>query len=88
MMDFENGDFTINQAYIDRVKEIIDYAYNDGMYVIVNDHWDGGWWGMFGSASEETVQKHGIFINQCGHSLLLHTKIMTTILYLKAATRK
>jgi endoglucanase len=24
------------------------------MYVIINDHWDGGWWGMFGSASEET----------------------------------
>ena len=24
------------------------------MYVIINDHWDGSWWGMFGSATEET----------------------------------
>ena len=25
------------------------------MYVILNDHWDGGWWGMFGSESKETA---------------------------------
>lgn len=54
MMDFETGDYTINSAYLDRVEEIVGYARNAGMYVIVNDHWDGGWWGMFGSASEET----------------------------------
>lgn len=54
MMDFENGDYTINKAYLDRVEEIVNYALNADMYVIVNDHWDGGWWGMFGSASEET----------------------------------
>ena len=22
---------------------------NDEMYVIINIHWDGGWWGMFGA---------------------------------------
>lgn len=54
MMDFENGDYTINQAYIDRVGEIIDYAIAADMIVIINDHWDGGWWGMFGSATEAT----------------------------------
>lgn len=54
MMDFETGDYTINSAYLDRVEEIVGYARNAGMYVIINDHWDGGWWGMFGSASEET----------------------------------
>lgn len=53
-MDFESGDYTIGQDYLDRVEEIINYALNEDMYVIVNDHWDGGWWGMFGSASEET----------------------------------
>ncbi|MCR5623749.1 MAG: glycoside hydrolase family 5 protein, partial [Lachnospiraceae bacterium] len=52
MMDFENGDYTINEAYLARVKEIVDYAYNDEMYVIINDHWDGGWWGMYGSADK------------------------------------
>lgn len=53
-MDFENGDYTIGEDYLNRVEEIINYARNEGMYVIVNDHWDGGWWGMFGSADEAT----------------------------------
>jgi len=51
-MNYEDGDYTINQSYLDRVGEIIDYAINADMFVIVNDHWDGGWWGMFGSATE------------------------------------
>jgi endoglucanase len=52
MMDFESGDYTIAEDYLARVKEIVDYAYAADMYVIVNDHWDGGWWGLFGSADE------------------------------------
>ena len=40
MMDYENGDYTINEAYLDRVEEIINYALAADMYVIVNDHWD------------------------------------------------
>jgi len=51
-MDFESGDFTINDAYLDRVEEIINYALNEDMYVIVNNHWDHGWWSMFGHPSE------------------------------------
>ena len=51
---YETGDYTIDELYLDRVDEIIGYAIDADMYVIVNDHWDGGWWGMFGSASEET----------------------------------
>jgi endoglucanase len=54
MMNFEEGDYTIAEAYLDRVEEIVNYARNEDMYVIINDHWDGGWWGMFGSVSEET----------------------------------
>jgi endoglucanase len=56
-MDYESGDYTISDAYLDRVEEIINYARNEGMYVIINDHWDGGWWGMFGSADEATQEK-------------------------------
>ena len=47
-MDFENGGFTINDAYLDRVEEIINFALNEDMFVIVNNHWDHGWWSMFG----------------------------------------
>lgn len=53
-MNFESGDYTIGEEYLNRVAEIVDYARNADMYVIINDHWDGGWWGMFGSATEET----------------------------------
>lgn len=52
-MDFESGDYTIGEAYLDRVEEIINYARNASMYVIINDHWDGSWWGMFGSSEKE-----------------------------------
>ncbi len=52
--NYQDGDYTINESYLDRVEEIMNYALNEGMYVIINDHWDGGWWGMFGSESEET----------------------------------
>ena len=48
------GDYTISPVYLDRVEEIVNYALDAGMFVIVNDHWDGGWWGMFGSDTEAT----------------------------------
>lgn len=56
-MNFESGDYTIREDWFARVEEIVGYAMNENMYVIVNDHWDGSWWGMFGSATAETRQK-------------------------------
>lgn len=34
---------TINQKWMARVKEIVDYCLDEGLFVILNDHWDGGW---------------------------------------------
>jgi aryl-phospho-beta-D-glucosidase BglC (GH1 family) len=34
---------TIDAAWMARVKQVVDYAYNQQMYVILNIHWDGGW---------------------------------------------
>lgn len=48
------GDYTIDADYMDRVEEVVRYVRKAGMYVIINDHWDGGWYGMFGSESAET----------------------------------
>lgn len=39
--DAEN--MTIDPAWLARVKEIVDYCIADGLYVFINDHWDGGW---------------------------------------------
>lgn len=52
-MDSEDGTYTINEKYLGRVEEIVNYALNCGMYVIVNDHWDNQWWGQFGACKED-----------------------------------
>ena len=52
--NLSEGDYTISPAYLARVKEVVDYARHADMYVILNDHWDGGWWGMFGSDDKAT----------------------------------
>ena len=36
-------ELTIDPVWMNRVKEIVDYCINDGLYVVLNDHWDGGW---------------------------------------------
>ncbi len=51
-MNFESGDYTIDERLMNRVEEIVNYALDAGMFVIINDHWDGGWWGMFGAQDE------------------------------------
>ena len=35
-----NEDYTISDIWLGRVKEIVDYAYKNGMYVIINIHHD------------------------------------------------
>ena len=49
----DQGDYTISPKYLDRVEEIVNYALDADMIVIINDHWDGGWWGMFGSDTQD-----------------------------------
>ena len=51
-MNFESGDYTIDERLMNRVEQVVNYALDAGMYVIINDHWDGGWWGMFGAQDE------------------------------------
>lgn len=34
---------TIDSAWMARVKEIVDYSLKAGLYVVINQHWDGGW---------------------------------------------
>ena len=56
-MNFESGDYTIDERLFARVEQVVNYALDADMYVIINDHWDGGWWGMFGSADETVRDK-------------------------------
>ena len=33
----------IQRAWLDRVREVIQYCVNNDLYVLLNIHWDGGW---------------------------------------------
>ena len=33
----------IDAAWLNRVREVVQYSVDSGLYVIVNIHWDGGW---------------------------------------------
>lgn len=35
--------FNIKASWMNRVKEVVDYAIKDDLYVIINIHWDNGW---------------------------------------------
>ena len=37
------SDYTIDPVWMNRVKEIVDYSLKAGLYVVINQHWDGGW---------------------------------------------
>jgi aryl-phospho-beta-D-glucosidase BglC (GH1 family) len=41
--DFNSTGGTINSAYMTQVANVVNWAIADGMYVIINDHWDNGW---------------------------------------------
>lgn len=58
-MNFEEGDYTIDERLMSRVETVVNYALDADMYVIVNDHWDGGWWGMFG-AEDTAVREQAL----------------------------
>ncbi|HUQ08875.1 MAG TPA: cellulase family glycosylhydrolase [Steroidobacteraceae bacterium] len=41
--DCHSTNSVIDPAWMARVKQVVDYAIGQNMYVILNIHWDGGW---------------------------------------------
>jgi endoglucanase len=39
----DTSKFIIDTNRLARVQQVVDYAINDGLYVVMNEHWDGGW---------------------------------------------
>lgn len=35
--------FTIMPSWLNRVETVVNYALKNNMYVVLNNHWDGGW---------------------------------------------
>lgn len=47
-MDIAKGDYTINENFINYVANIVNMALESDLIVVLNDHWDYGWWSLFG----------------------------------------
>jgi len=35
--------YQIDPVYMAQVKQVVDWCIADNLYIIINDHWDGGW---------------------------------------------
>lgn len=51
-------DYTISPELLARVDEVTGWAVDSGLYVIMNIHWDGGWWENFPTEKEECMKKY------------------------------
>ncbi|MFC0541685.1 glycoside hydrolase family 5 protein [Kutzneria chonburiensis] len=54
-------DYTVNSAWLNRVQQVVDYAHNRGLYVIINMHGDGyktvtGSWLICDSSDQAAVK--------------------------------
>jgi len=46
----------IDGAWLNRVKQVVQYAVDNGLYIIVNIHWDGGWLdGHIDAVSQQSI---------------------------------
>lgn len=55
--DHMDSNGNIDREWMDRVQQVVDYAYSQGMYVIINVHHDGGDDPKFGAWIIEESQK-------------------------------
>ncbi len=64
----KDGTYKIPDVFFDRVDEIIGYAYANGMYVIINIHYDDGWWDDFARDEAGTMKRYKAMWTQiAGH---------------------
>lgn len=52
-----DSDGKVNTAWMDRVQEVVDYAYDNDMYIILNTHHDEGWIKFDEKNSEASIKK-------------------------------
>lgn len=39
----QKDDYKIDETWMARVKEVVDYCIKENLFVFLNDHWDNGW---------------------------------------------
>ena len=51
-------DYQIHPDYLARVKEVVEWALEADLAVILNIHWDSGWWENFPTDKENCMDKY------------------------------
>ena len=76
----DDGKYTINDAYFNRVETVMNYAFKNDMYVMT---------GGDGSATKmkQSDSRHGIVSKHSGHRLRTVMQNIQNILYLNLQTR-
>lgn len=67
-MMIDDGNYTIHPDYMARVKQIVDWTLDTGMYAIINIHWDNGWVNKFPENKEESMRRYKLMWNQIADS--------------------
>lgn len=63
--DHMDSDGNIDREWMDRVQQVVDYTYSQGMYVIINVHHDGGGDPKFGAwIIEESQNDYNTFLKK------------------------
>jgi endoglucanase len=58
--------YKIDNAWMQRVGQVVNYALDNNLYTIINIHWDGGWMNEPTPARQEAVNEK---LSPSGHRL-------------------
>ena len=54
-----DANYNIDTKWMDRVQQVVDYCIKDGLYVVLNDHYDNGWIERsFANRTEQSVSNN------------------------------
>lgn len=53
----DDGNYNISKDYMDRVTEVVNWALDAKLYVIINIHWDNGWVNKFPENKTECMKR-------------------------------
>ena len=52
------SDYTISEAYMNAVKQVVDWTIDADMYAVINIHWDNGWVNKFPDNKDESMKRY------------------------------
>ncbi len=57
-MMVQDGNYKINEQWMARITQVVDWTLDTGMYAIINIHWDNGWVNKFPENKTECMKRY------------------------------